>query len=459
MSVINQMLKDLGTRQSRSELRLADMLDRQVHSMRLRRKYLPAAGPALMILAGVLVMGALLWQQLQRGEPQTSATPAAARGAIVSAAAVPATPAVQTAASGSVAGAVIGAIGIEADSASLRLVFESDRAPARAVTQVLNADGSIDYTFANARIEAALPVLAENPFIKSYTVTQRGADVVLRMVPAASTLAFLEPAATDGGYRTVIGARIQNAGIAAAPADKPASPGIQKTAQPRKQRTVARSAPVEVGSTNGQGAEKIEITRSVTPARQAETWYRQGLEKLQADRVEAAVSDLRKAVSLQPGLHAARELLAALLLRSGHSAEAHAELRQGMRLDPAYTAYARLYAQSLLEAGDPAGALQVLAVSEPYAVQQPDYRALMAAVAQRLARHEESIRHYMAALDMKPARSAWWVGMAISLEALGRAQEAAQAYRTALAGTELNADLTDYARTRAAQLGRTSRGG
>jgi hypothetical protein len=42
---------------------------------------------------------------------------------------------------------------------------------------------------------------------------------------------------------------------------------------------------------------------------------------------------------------------------------------------------------------------------------------------------------------------------------MGRAQEAAQAYRTALTGTELNADLMAYARARVTQLGETRGGG
>jgi MSHA biogenesis protein MshN len=319
------------------------------------------------------------------------------------------------------------------------------------VKQRVHADGSIDYILADARIQAAIPVLSGNPFINSYSVIQRERDVVVRLSPAADATVFIESAGGPGAYRTVIGARGPGA---AAPAIRHA----QADAATGKPKAVARSVP-PASAPKDSGTEKIEITRKVTPAMQAETYYRQGLDKLQADRIEAAVSDLRAAVRLRPVLHDARELLAALLLRSGRSAEAHAELQQGMRLEPGHIAYARLYAQSLIEAGDPAEALRVLAESEPYAAQQPDYRAFMGAVAQRLARHDESVRHYMAALALKPARGAWWVGLAISLEALGRGQEAARAYRTALAETELNADLINYARARVTQLDVTAAGG
>lgn len=466
MSVINQVLKDLGARQGRSELRVTDMVDRQP-SMSIARKRIPIA-TLLMVLTGVLAIGVLLWQQSQRsGLSLLESLSSRAERAAEPLKAVAVQPVV--------AAAIISAINIEADNESMRLVFESDKAAPGAVTQTFNADGSIDYTLAGASMQATIPALQANPFVSSYTIMQREQDVIVHLVPAADTLAFIEPGQTPGqtpsqtghAYRTVIGARARNipaAQIQTAATQKIAAPMPQPEAEPQAATVAPRVKPAPqvkptaekvVAKTPAQpadNAEKIEITRRVSQTSQAETYYRQGVEKLQADRIEPAISDLRKALGLQADMHAARELLAALLLRSGYSAEAYAELQQGMQLKPEHIAYARLYAQSLIETGHPDEALRVLTVSEPYAVQQPDYRAFMAAVAQRLTRHEEAVRHYMAALALKPARGVWWVGMAISLEALGRTSEAAQAYRTALAGAELNADLMTYAQQRVTRL-------
>jgi tetratricopeptide (TPR) repeat protein len=438
MSVINQVLKDLGARHSRSELRLTDMLDRRPE-VSLPRDFRSSLGPVLMVLAGVLVMGLLLWQR--HGSAITS-SPAQQSIAVSAPAAV--APVAKA--------AVIDAVDIALDRESLRLIFESAGAPTQGVTQTYNPDGSIDYTFANARIEAALPALKENAYLNSYSVMQRDRDVVVHLVPTADALTFVEPATTDNGYRTTLGARARNTPaapqVAATVPDKSITqPAVRKAARP-----VARKDEL------ANSTEKLDIKRRITQSDPAESYYRQALEKMQVNRTEAAIADLRKAVSLEADMHAARELLAVLLLRSGYSAEAYEELQRGMQLKPEHVAYARLYAQSLIESGQPEAALKVLAVSEAYAAQQPDYRAFMAAVAQRLAQHEDSVRHYMAALDLKPARSAWWVGMAISLEALGRAQEATRAYRTALAGTELNPDLMTYAQQRVAQLGETGGG-
>jgi putative ABC transport system substrate-binding protein len=96
--------------------------------------------------------------------------------------------------------------------------------------------------------------------------------------PAADATVFIESAGGPGAYRTVIGARGPGA---AAPAIRHA----QADAATGKPKAVARSVP-PASAPKDSGTEKIEITRKVTPAMQAETYYRQGLDKLQADRIE-----------------------------------------------------------------------------------------------------------------------------------------------------------------------------
>ncbi|HEY3487903.1 MAG TPA: tetratricopeptide repeat protein [Gammaproteobacteria bacterium] len=426
MSVINQVLKDLGARQSRSALQLADIIDLRSSRERLQRSYRNLAKPVLVVC--ILAVGAALLVWRDRIVP-----------AVIPVAPVtnlaPAQPAVAEA-------AIIGAFDIESDATSLRLVMESDKPIINTVQQTFREDGGIDYLIGDTRLEVGIPELQQNRLIKSFTVLQQQQAVVVHVIPHDSALVFIEPGKNESGvYRTVIGARLR--------AETPAPAPVQ--AQPPQSVSPRASRPTK--PTVADTKEKMEITRHTVPAVQAEEYYRRGLEALQTNRMAAAISDLRKAVALDPDMHAARELLALLLLRTGYTVEAYEELRQGMRLKPGHTAYARLHAQSLVEAGQPDEALRVLGVSEPYAAQQPDYLAFIAAVEQRLTLHAEAVGHYTAALSQQPARSRWWVGLAISLEGLGRTQDAVEAYRTALGGTELNTDLTNYARTRLAQLG------
>jgi MSHA biogenesis protein MshN len=156
---------------------------------------------------------------------------------------------------------------------------------------------------------------------------------------------------------------------------------------------------------------------------------------------------------LNTNFHSARELLSLLLLRMGRKAEAYQELQQGIVIDPAYTAYARIYAQALVESGQLQEAVQMLSSSERYAQQDGEYLAFMAAVEQRLSRHDAAVTQYVVALKLSPQRGAWWLGMAISLEALERRQEARAAYETAVKSPELNAQVVEYARSRIQSLG------
>jgi MSHA biogenesis protein MshN len=68
----------------------------------------------------------------------------------------------------------------------------------------------------------------------------------------------------------------------------------------------------------------------------------------------------------------------------------------------------------------------------------------MAALLQRLGRHEEAVGHYQVALKLAPNNGLWLMGMGISLQALQRNEEARDAYQRALATNSLNAQLQGF---------------
>ncbi len=76
----------------------------------------------------------------------------------------------------------------------------------------------------------------------------------------------------------------------------------------------------------------------------------------------------------------------------------------------------------------------------------------VAALLQRLNRHEEAIREYLAALTIAPGVGAWWIGLGISQEASNRGKEAAESLRRAKLTGTLNANLAAYADQRLRQL-------
>lgn len=199
-----------------------------------------------------------------------------------------------------------------------------------------------------------------------------------------------------------------------------------------------------------------DIKRPANTAQLAESRYQRALDYLQASRIEPAIEQLREALRLQADMHAARELLANLYLRTGRDAEAFMVLKAGLDADPQYLPFAMMYARTLVEQGQLPVARQVLEHSLLYAGNNADYQALLAAVEQRLGDHAAAVTRYMQALELKKQQGAWWVGMGISLEALGRLTEAGQAYRAARISPGLSTELIAYVESRLKELGSRS---
>jgi MSHA biogenesis protein MshN len=105
-----------------------------------------------------------------------------------------------------------------------------------------------------------------------------------------------------------------------------------------------------------------------------------------------------------------------------------------------------------LDRGDSAGAIATLQGSLAYAQESPDYIAFFAAMLQRQGRHEEAIAQFLVALRAKPGAGVWWLGLAMSLQAVNRAPEAQDAYRRAKNSNSLNPELTAFADQRLRQL-------
>jgi MSHA biogenesis protein MshN len=65
-----------------------------------------------------------------------------------------------------------------------------------------------------------------------------------------------------------------------------------------------------------------------------------------------------------------------------------------------------------------------------------------------MGRHAEAVDAYREALRSGVQQPTAWIGLAISLEALGHRPEAAQAYKRALGAGALGAEVKDYAEAR-----------
>jgi tetratricopeptide (TPR) repeat protein len=216
---------------------------------------------------------------------------------------------------------------------------------------------------------------------------------------------------------------------------------------PRREQHPA--APVEDPEELLPEPQAAPVKRPATPA-DADAHYADALAAERVGRLDVALAALESALARDPAHAAARLRLAQLQIAGGAREQALQVLREGRVLDPARADLALLEARLLAEQ-DPARALAALD-AVPAAGRSAEFHALQAALLAGQGAHARAIEAFGAALRAEPRRGSAWLGLAISLEAEGRASEARAAYRRALAQGGIEPAARAWAEERQARL-------
>ena len=192
--------------------------------------------------------------------------------------------------------------------------------------------------------------------------------------------------------------------------------------------------------------------RPLSAEQQAEVAYQKGYDFLTRSQTERGERELRRALQQLPEHIRAREMLAGIYIKAGRFVEAGELLRRGIELQPQHIVFSKLYARVLLEQNNLAMAVRVLEQRPPALQQDADYYAFLAALYQRQDNHLKAASIYSDILKLQPSMGVWWIGLAISLEKLGKAEEARSAYQRARASGTLAANLMKYTDNRLAAL-------
>ncbi len=234
----------------------------------------------------------------------------------------------------------------------------------------------------------------------------------------------------------------------AAPAQAP-SPATPPAAQPAPSKPVASLHALRGGSTDHG---RIDKRVSQSTRDRAEGEFRRAMTFVNQGRMSEGMDGLRSALALDPTYEEARQTLVSLLLEAKRTDDAAVALEEGLALNSFNSGFAMLLARIRVERGNLGGALDLLQKHESAAQANGEYRAFVAALLQRLNRHDEAIREYLAALTIAPGVGAWWIGLGISQEASSRGKEAAESFRRAKLTGTLNTNLAAYADQRLRQL-------
>lgn len=191
------------------------------------------------------------------------------------------------------------------------------------------------------------------------------------------------------------------------------------------------------------------------PASQRERAARaaaEGHEFFAAGRSAAAFSFWRRALRLDPELPELRELLARHLASGGRVEEARAWIAEARDRSPERSGLAVLAARIEVAAKRPGVALEIL----EGAPENGAVAGFRAALLQRAGQNGEAVRAYRIALAEDPTQARWWLGLAISEEALGHPGEARIAYRHTLSRGEIDEAPRHYAAQRLRALAEIS---
>jgi MSHA biogenesis protein MshN len=188
---------------------------------------------------------------------------------------------------------------------------------------------------------------------------------------------------------------------------------------------------------------------ALTPAERADTEFRRGVDLLKRGRSTEAEAAFRSALTADSTNRGARQALVALKMERGDLEDASRLLRETLTIDPGQPEFAVALARIHVERGRLLDALTVLDGAAGVADAHGDQlHVLRGTVLQRLGRHAQAADAYRAALRAQSATPQAWLGLGISLEALEKRPEAAQAFRNALVAGPVSAELRTFAEQR-----------
>lgn len=208
------------------------------------------------------------------------------------------------------------------------------------------------------------------------------------------------------------------------------------------------------GAEEQTGTGKIERRlRPLNATQQAQQQYQEGLQKLQQGKRRQAEERFQRALELDKEHVAAREAWVGMMLQSGRVVEAGQLLASGLDALPGQSQFSLLLARIHMQQGELASAAEVLETSARARSQSGDYWAMLGGIYQRMQRYNASSEAYRKALEQNPNQAVWWMGQGISMEGAGLKAQAIESYTRAEKAQGLSMELRRYVRQRLEQLG------
>lgn len=155
----------------------------------------------------------------------------------------------------------------------------------------------------------------------------------------------------------------------------------------------------------------------------------EAMKAIEVGDFSGAESRLRRFIAAHPEAKLSRSTLATVLIEQNRPVEAEQVLIGGMAQDEEGMGRVKLLARTHIARNDFEAAKRILDANPISVDKDPEYHSLRAAVYQRTGDHSAAASTYRQLLNDYPPQPAWWLGLAVSLEATGRRKDAVYAYR------------------------------
>jgi tetratricopeptide (TPR) repeat protein len=213
------------------------------------------------------------------------------------------------------------------------------------------------------------------------------------------------------------------------------------------------SKPEQKVTEDAGSEESLPVIKQRSPksvAERAEQSYKQAYAALQEGQLGPAEDLLRQSIGLNPSPEAYLAL-AGILIKQGNTTDAKQLLRLGLQQLPGNADMAYLYARLLVDSGQAEQAHKVLANALAQGRNDGEYLALLAAVSRQLGHNEMAAQAYVEALNLNPKQAVWWMGLGLALDDNKQTSQAIEAYYKAL-GIGLGDSLDSYVMQRVQEL-------
>lgn len=433
MSVINNVLKDLETRESRFTPIDINAIGQGTAAARNLK-------PLLLIAALVLLAIAGGWFYLQQQLPGSVELPAPP--IVENPPATPASPPVSPLASELSAGVVtdqmIGnqIIGLQLRESDddMRMEFELRE---KVVAYLKDrGESSFGYHLRDVESQIVAPVISDNAWIRQLSINPVDGGVDVNFETTDDILVETRQNFVDGEPVWAINLRkalpvetpIEMAAVTPAgeaTAIEPLPPAATVTPEPE-----AENRSMEVAVTPGLDEPPAEVKldiKSTNPNAKSTNQLEYAVDLINSRRLAEAEALLR---GLMTGVmdYDARKHLLALYSRQNRVDRYHRLVRESMAAYPADALFKTEYARALFQSTAYRSVIQMFADDE---LTDASQLALVAASYQRLDEHAGAIKYYRLALESDAANAKNWIGLGISQEHSSALEAALESYRQA----------------------------